>query len=846
MSEEEARTAARRAFGNVTRAQERFVEARRWQWLDHVWRDVRFALRMLVRSPTVSVIAVLTLALGIGATTAIFSAVYLVILKPLPFRDPGRLVFVLDQDRTLGVSRNNVSAPEIVAWRNDSGAFEDFAAYEPTSCVLTGTEAPEQDPCQIVTSNLFPILGASPFLGRVFTADEDQAGAQPTAILSYQLWRRRFNGEATAIGRSVDLNGISYTVVGVMPTSFSGLYTSRYGDNPELWLSGIALSPVRPWHEYFGVGRLKTGISLEQAARQMDQVSERLELSIPSIKGWRAQIESLRTEVSGDSRLPLMVLMSAVVFLLLIACVNMANLLLARSAGRATEFAARNALGARPARIVRQLLMESLVISLVGGALGVLLAYWSCRGLAALAPAYLLHSAPALGSGALNLWVLALAFFTVVGTTVLFGLAPAIQNAKVGILETLKSTSRTNLAGARGSRRFRDALIVSEIGLAMVLLVAAGLMIRTLVSLSSVDLGLRPERVLGLSVPLIGDRYKEPQARVEFWRRVVASVSILPGVESASVSRGLPIGDWAGQPFTTAEEPNSPAGQTPSADYVIAGPEYFRLLGIALRQGRVFAEFDTLSGEKVAVVSEEFAHLYLPGRNPIGEKLRVGLPPTPWLTVVGVIGNVRSNGPDVPPSAEIYVPYQQYPWLLGGPHNLLVRAAQGAIPESITHAVVQQIHNVDRDQPATDVAPLEEVAHQPMAQQRMLMVLLSSFAGLALVLGALGIYSVLSYSAAQRTREIGLRLALGGARSGVLWLVVGGSMRLALLGIAIGTVAALALTRVMTHLLFGVGATDLATFCSAALLLALTAVLSSYIPAWRATKIDPIAALRYE
>jgi putative ABC transport system permease protein len=846
MSEEEARTTAHRAFGNVTRAQERFVEARRRQWLDHVWRDVRFGLRVLVRSPSVAVIAVLTLALGIGATTAVFSAVYLVMLKPLPFRDPGRLVFVLDQDRSRGISRNNVSAPEILGWRNDSGAFEDFAAYEPSSCVLTGEKAAEQDPCEIVTSNLFPLLGGAPFLGRVFTADEDRVGSQPTAILSYELWRRRFNADATAIGRGFDINGTSYTLVGVMPASFSHLYTSRDGHDPELWLSGIALSPTRPWHEYFGVGRLRTGISLDQAARQMDQVSARLELSIPSIKGWRAQIESLRTEVSGESRLPLIVLMSAVVFLLLIACVNVANLLLARSTGRATEFAVRNALGARPAQIVRQLLTESSVISLIGGALGILLAYWGCKGLAALAPAYLLHSAPALGSGALNLWVLGFAFVTVVGTTVLFGLAPALQSARTGVQETLKSTSRTNLAGAPGSRRLRDALIVSGIGLAMVLLVAAGLMIRTLASLSSVDLGLRPERVLGLGVPLIGDRYKEPQARVEFWRRVVATVSTLPGVESASVSRGLPIGDWAGQPFTTAEEPTPTTGQTPSADYVIAGPEYFRLLDIPLRQGRVFNESDTQSTEKVAVVNEELARLYWPGKNPIGKQLRVGLPPTAWLTIVGVTGTVRSNGPDVPPTAAIYIPYQQYPWLLGGPNNLLVRAAQGATPESIAHAIVQQIHEIDRDQPATDLAPLEDAAHQPMAQQRMLMVLLSSFGGLALVLGALGIYSVLSYSVAQRTREIGVRLALGGGRSGILWLVVGDSVRLAFLGIAIGTIAALVLTRVMTHLLFGVGTTDLATFCAVALLLALTAILSSYIPARRAIKIDPMAALRYE
>jgi putative ABC transport system permease protein len=845
MSEEEARTAARRAFGNVTRAQELFVEARRWQWLDHVWRDVRFGLRMLLRSPTITVIAVSTLALGIGATTAIFSAVYLVMLKPLPFRDADRLVFVRQQNLSRGFKNNNISPPEILAWRSDSSAFEDIAAYTSRSCVLTGAEQAEEDPCEIASSNLFPLLGVSPLLGRVFTADEDRRGDQPSAILSYQLWQRRFDGDIGVIGRAIRINGTTCTVVGVMPANFSHLYASPYGESPVLWLSGIALSPAHVWNDYFGVGRLKPGISLEQAARQMDQVSTRLESSIPSIKGWRAQVETLRANVSGESRLPLIVLMAAVIFVLLVACANVANLLLARSAARASEFAVRIALGARPARIVRQLLTESLVISIAGGALGVLLAYWSCRGLAALAPAYLLHSAPALGSGALNLRVLTFAFATVVGTAVLFGLAPALQSARLGVLETLKSTSRTNLAGTRSSRRFRDALMVSEIGLAMVLLVAAGLMIRTLVGLSSVDLGLSPERVLGLSVPLTGDRYREPQVRVEFWRRVIAAVSTVPGVESASVSRGLPIGDWAGQFFTTAEEPNPAAGQTPTADYVIAGPEYFRVLGIPLRQGRVFAESDTQSAEKVAIVNEELAHLYWPGKDPIGERLRIGSP-APWLTVVGVTGNVRSNGPDVPPSAAIYVPYQQYPWLLGGPQNLLVRSVQGETPGSIAHPVVQKIHDIDKDQPATNVAPLEEAAVQPAAQQRMLMVLLSSFAGLALVLGALGIYSVLSYSVAQRTREIGVRIALGEGRRSVLWLVIGRSVRLALLGIAIGTAAALALTRVMAHLLFGVGTTDLATFSSVALLLAFTAVLSSWIPAWRAIKIDLIAALRHE
>jgi putative ABC transport system permease protein len=846
LSAEEAQAAARRAFGNVTQAEERFYESNRWLWWDHLWQDIRFSLRMLAKSPGFTAVAMLTLALGIGVNTVIFSAVYAVLLKPLPFKDSDRLVFIEKKNPPRGWVRNPISPAEILAWRNESGVFEDVAAFTQSSCVLTGVGEAEEDPCEVASGNLFPLLGATPLRGRPFSADEDKPEGPRVAILSYGLWQRRFGADGAVIGRAIELNGASYTVVGVMPANFSHLYAPPYGTVPEMWVSGIGLSLEHTWNDYFAIGRLKPGISLQQAAAQLDQVSVRIEQAYPDLKGWRADLMSLRVMLSGDTRSALVILMGAVIFVLLIACANMANLLLARGARRASEFAVRNALGASQWRIVRQLLTESLVISLAGGVLGVLLASWGGKGLVALAPPFLLNSAPGLAGGTADLRVLTFAFVTVLATTVLSGLAPALQSARPQLTETLKETSRGSLQSPR-SRRFRGALVICEIALAMVLLVGAGLMVRTLAQLSRVNLGFTSAHVLTLRVPLSGPCYKEPEASAQFWRRVVASVEALPGVESASVSRGLPIGDWAGQFFTTADQPNPPAGHVPDANYVVAGPDYFRTMQIPLRRGRTFDEHDTASADRVVIVNEQLARMYWPGQDPLGKQLRMGTAAStsPWLSVVGVVGNVLSQGPDYGFHAEVYVPYQQFPWVVS-PDHLLVRTASTVEPASMSHAVVQEVHRVDKDRPVADIRTMEQVVRGLIGQQRMMMALLGAFAGLALVLSALGIYSVLSYTVAQRTREIGVRVALGAQQADVLRLVVGGGVRLAVFGMAAGIAAALALTQLMADLLYGVRATDPMTFGAVTIVLGATALLACYLPARRAMKVDPIVALRYE
>jgi len=808
-------------------------------------QDLRYALRQLRKSPGFTLIAVTILALGIGANTAIFTAVYAGLIRPLPFKDADRLVFIRKQNPQRGWINNPIEPIEILEWRDQSGAFEDVAAFTGQSCVLSGSDAAEEDPCQTTSSNLFPLLGVKPFLGRTFLSEEDRPEGARVALLSYGLWRRRFGSDPTVIGHSIDINGTSYTVVGVMPANFSRLYATPGYPLPELWTSGIALSAEHEWNDYFGIGRLKDGINLPQAEAQMNQVSIRLERENPGLAGWRAQPESMRSTLSGGTRPGLLVLMGAVLFVLLITCANLANLLLARNAARTTEFAVRRALGAKEARLIRQLLTESLLISLTGGVFGVLLGSLGCKALAAFAPASMLQSAPGLASGAADLRVLAFSVLIVFATGLIFGLAPALYGSRLDVNMALKDEGRWS-SQSHHSSQFRRALVISEVALAIVLLIGAGLMVRTLAMLNSVSLGLNPANVLTLRVQFSGERYSHPQSRVELWRRVVADVQNLPGVSSVSVARGVQLNDWSGQWFVTAEKPDPPAGQIPDANYVIAGSDYFRTLQIPLRNGRVFNEHDTQAGEQVVIVNQELARLHWPDQSAIGKQLRVGPPTAPWRTVVGVVGDVMSQGADNGTHSELYIPYQQFPWMLDGPHHLLIRTTAGVNPENLSRAVVEKIHHEDNGLAVADIATLEQLASEPLQEQRMVMALLIAFAALAAILSGLGMYSVLAYLIARRTHEMGVRIALGARPRHVFGIVLGEGLRMTLSGIVVGLVAAFAITRLMASLLFEVRPTDLATFTSAVVLLFVVAVLACFIPARRAAKVDPIEALRYE
>src|SRR5882724_6298180 len=541
-SAKEAERSARRQLGSVTLVKETTRDVWGGRLLADFAQDVRCGFRALKRKPGYAVVAVLLLALGVGLNSAMFSAVYAVLLKPLPFRDVDRLIFVWKQNPERGWLRNNVSAVDILEWRKNSQTLEDMAAFTAASCVIAGAGEPEEDPCEVQESNLFPLLGVAPFRGRLFSRDEDRKESPRAAILSYGFWQRRFGGDSAAIGKPIEINGSIFTVVGVMPASIAHLYAPAGYTSPAVWLSGIGLSPVGEWNNYSAIARLRPGASLESASRELDTVSAAIDQTHPSLKGWRTQPFRIRDASSGDVRPILLILLGAVTFVLLIACANVANLTLAHGAARSSEFAMRKALGASDWRLIRQILTESLLISMVGGGLGVLLAAATTEGLFKLAPRMLVNAAPGLSTGELDGRVLLFAFATAIVTCFLSGLAPAFRFAKGNTNESLKESGRSSI-DTGGSRRFRDALVIAEIALSMVLLTVAGLMVRTLSGMKRVNLGFNPANVLTMRVPLSDKRYQDQRVTAEFWRRVTAAAEALPGVECASVTRGLPIED---------------------------------------------------------------------------------------------------------------------------------------------------------------------------------------------------------------------------------------------------------------------------------------------------------------
>ena len=809
------------------------------------FHDVRYGIRMLAKSPGFTTVAVITLALGIGVNTAIFSVVHAVLLKPLPYKDADRLVMVWEQNPERDWYYNVVSAANFLDWRRQNDVFTQMAAVDPQRAFnITGTGNPEEVWGERVTTNLFTLLGVRPIMGRDFLPEEDKPGGPRAVILSYGLWQRRYGGYAKLVGKQISLNHESYTVVGVMP---SGFYFPPFWREwaGELWVPGLDLSnPVRTMHEYIAVARLKPGVNLAKAQAEMDTIAQRIVQQAPDDKGWGVGLVGLREQAVGETRRPLLVLFGAVGFVLLIACANVANLMLARSAARDREVAIRTALGAERGRLIGQFLTESMLLALLGGTLGLLVAPWVVRVLAAVS-----------GSSALGLWgnadladvtvnggVLAFTMIVTLATGIIAGLAPALGTSRPDLNRSLKEGGRSASEGVH-RHRLRSLLVVSEFALALILLAGAGLMIRTLILLGRVDLGFDPHNVLTMRIPLLGPRYKDQRTQAEFFTELLARVKTLPGVQWASVTRGLPVEGWEGWGFVTEDNPSLPPDETPDANYQVVAPDYFRAMGIPLREGRFFTDYDTHQSPPVVIVNEELARKQWPGQDPIGKRLRVNDPGKPWLTVVGVAGNVRTEWPAPEFRMEFYLPYTQYPWDLA-PRHFIVRATSN--PTALAAAIQREVVALEKDQPVSDLRTLEHVAGEAVGPQRFAVILLGAFAALALALASVGIYGVMAYSVSQRTHEIGIRMVLGARRGNVLSMVVRQALALALVGAGVGLVGALGLTRLLSSLLYSVRPTDPLTLALVTLVLVGVSAFASYIPARRATKVSPTEALRYE
>jgi predicted permease len=805
-----------------------------------VWHDLRYAARALAKSPGFTGVAVLTLALGLGANSAIFGLVNAILLRPLAYREPDRLVLVQGSNPQKGFEVDRVSYPELLTWRERSSVL-DFEPSTDRQYNLTGSGEPELIFGYRFSAGFLPLLGVEPILGRTFLPEEDRPGAPHVVLLSHSLWQRRFASDARAIGKPIVLNGEPYEIVGVMPPGF------RYPETCELW-TPLALDAsaagARDFRFLNVMGRLRPGVTREQAQHQMDAIAALLEQQYPETNaGQRVRVVGLRENATADVRAPLLVLLVSVGLVLLIACTNIAGLLLARGSARRREVAIRQALGASRLRLVRQLVTEGLLLSTLGGALGFVLALIGAERLLTLLPQNIENlSIPKLDAIPFDLRVIGFSVVVAVFTGVMASLLPAVQASRSDVTGALKDEGRSS-TGSTGVRRFERGLVVAETALALVLLVAAGLTIKSFLRLQQGDLGLDPRRVLTAQVLLPQYAYATRPKRVEFVEAVSERLAALPGVESMGTINWLPLsGFWNSQSFEIEGRSAPKPGDAPEADDRIVTPGYFRTMGIRLVQGRDFTERDHESAPQVAIVNETLARRYWPDGDALGRRLNLGDAAQPsWWEIVGVVGDVKAFGLESRTHNDVYRPYRQvtFPVIAFVMRTTLE-------PESLVHALRQELRAVDPNQPLFKVLSMERLAAESITLRRVSMVLIGSFAAMALLLAALGVYGVLSHAVGRRTHEIGVRLALGARQSAVFWRVVLEGMTLAALGVGIGVLASLALTRYLTSLLFGVEPSDPATFAAVVVVLGLVALLACWIPARRATRIDPLVALRYE
>jgi putative ABC transport system permease protein len=811
--------------------------------METLWQDLKYGARMLAKSPGFTAVAVIALALGIGANTAIFSVVNAVLLRSLPFQNPDRLVMVWENNRPRGRDQNVISPANYLDWQDQNSVFEQMAAMFDSRTNLTNVDDPEELPFQVVTTNFFDLLGVNAALGRAFVAEESERGHDNVAVLSHGLWRRRFGGDPGLIGKTIKLSGEDFTVIGVMPPDFQFVVKSGSltGKQPEVW-APLTLSPnsrVRRGRFMSAIARLKPGVTLAQAQAEMDSIAGNLEQQYPNFNtGWGVKLVPLQDQLSGAIRTPLLVLLGAVAFVLLIACANVANLLLARSASRQKEIAIRMALGARRGRIIRQLLTEATILAAVGGALGLLLAMWGVDALVALTPKDLLVMA----NVGVDYRVLGFTLGVALLTGLLFGLAPALEASRPNLNETLKESGRSSASGGR-SHRLRDMFVVLEIALALVLLIGSGLLIRSFGRLRAEDPGFDSSNLLTVRLLLPNAKYSQDTQRIAFFQQLVQRVQSLPGVRSAGAISFLPFtGLGAATRFDLEGRPAPAKGQEPTGDVRVVDGGYFQTMRIPLLKGRFFTEREQTQESHVVIINEAMARDLYPGEDPIGKRVTISMKEKNEPSeIIGVVRDVKHVGLETPARAMTYWPH---PELAYSAMTVIVRTDSN--PLALAEAVRREVLVLDKDQPIADVRTMEQVLSDSVARARFSTMLPGIFAGVALLLAAVGIFGVMSYTVSERTHELGLRMALGAQASDVLKLVVRQGMTLALVGVAFGLGAAFALTRVLAGLLYGVSATDPVTFACIAVALASVALVACYLPARRATKVDPMVALRYE